>query len=110
MSHEIRTLLNAVIGMTELVLDTPLSGQQRDFLVTVRLSGEASLRGSLRYLGETAAVDLARKLEQMGQQNNLARAAETFAALEAAVTRLTAALAEFPSPDDPSPLKSRLAP
>ena len=43
MSHEIRTPLNAVIGMTELVLKSELSAQQREFLTTVRDSGEALL-------------------------------------------------------------------
>ncbi len=43
MSHEIRTPLNAVIGMTELVLKSPLSSQQREYLSTVRDSGEALL-------------------------------------------------------------------
>ena len=43
MSHEIRTPLNAVIGMTELVLKGPLSAQQREFLMTVRDSGESLL-------------------------------------------------------------------
>jgi two-component system sensor histidine kinase/response regulator len=44
MSHEIRTPLNAVIGMTELVLKSQLSQQQREYLSTVRDSGEALLR------------------------------------------------------------------
>ncbi|MFM9963718.1 MAG: response regulator [Planctomycetaceae bacterium] len=44
MSHEIRTPMNAVLGMTELVLDTPLTEAQREYLSTVRESGEALLR------------------------------------------------------------------
>lgn len=44
MSHEIRTPMNAILGMTELVLDTPLADAQREYLLTVRESGDALLR------------------------------------------------------------------
>ncbi|HVU33093.1 MAG TPA: ATP-binding protein [Opitutaceae bacterium] len=41
MSHEVRTPLNGIVGFTSLLLETPLSTEQREYVHTIRASGEA---------------------------------------------------------------------
>ena len=40
MSHEIRTPMNGVIGMTRLLMNTPMSKKQSEFVDSIHLSGE----------------------------------------------------------------------
>lgn len=42
-SHELRTPMNGVIGFTNLLLDTPLAGEQREFAEIIRNSGHSLL-------------------------------------------------------------------
>jgi CheY-like chemotaxis protein len=44
MSHEVRTPLNGIVGFTSLLLDTPLTSEQREFVQTIRMSTEALIQ------------------------------------------------------------------
>jgi len=42
-SHELRTPMNGILGMTDLTLDTQLDTEQREYLLTIQSSGRALL-------------------------------------------------------------------
>ncbi len=43
-NHEMRTPMNAILGMTDLLLDTDLDDRQREFVLTIRTGGNALLK------------------------------------------------------------------
>ena len=74
MSHEIRTPMNGVLGMTELLLETGLTGTQRKYADTVQRSGK-NLLGIINDLLDFSKIE-AGKLELENVDMDLRRTIE----------------------------------
>jgi signal transduction histidine kinase/CheY-like chemotaxis protein/HPt (histidine-containing phosphotransfer) domain-containing protein len=100
MSHEFRTPMNAVIGLSDMLLDMPLGGEQRDHVGVISESARALL-GLLNDILDFAKID-AQKLTLSPASFSVHKlATSVFDMLRPAATARGLALALEVSPDVP---------
>src|SRR4029077_7157984 len=81
MSHDMRTPMNGILGMTSLALETNLDAEQRDYLTMVKSSGESllTLLNDILDLSKIEAGKLDLEIARMSVEDCIEEALEPLA-------------------------------
>jgi CheY-like chemotaxis protein len=90
----LRTLVEAALKEFPALLAAAAQAVAQADATKLRLSAH-TLKGSLRYFGDTPALSLLQQLETMGQDHSLAGAAAILAAVEEQMAEVTSAMQQY---------------